>query len=264
VSNPLKKLLFLCGIAGLVVTLLGTRGPVQAQAGQDDEPGDQSPPTAREAAPYDPTGNWVSVITNNWRTRMVPPPIGDYQDMPLNDAGRQAADAWDPARDEAAGLECRHYGAASIMFQPARLQVSWQDDQTLRMDIDAGTQTRIFRFGDAAAAAGERTWQGDSGAEWEARRPSRGADDSPGRYLKVTTTNIRPGYLRKNGVPYGERAVLTEYYDVFQEPDGTTMMIVTIAVDDSEFLEEQYIVIAHFKKEPDGSRWSPSPCSARW
>jgi len=261
VSNPLKTLI-LCGTAGLAVVLLGVRGPVQAQAGQGAA--DAPAPTARDAAPLDPTGYWVSLITNNWRTRMVPPPIGDYADIPLNDAGKELADAWDPAVDEAAGVECKHYGAASLLFQPTRLHLTWQDDQTLRVETDAGTQTRLFRFGTPTPASGERTWQGDSVAEWALRRPSRGDDDSPGRYLKVTTTNMRPGYLRKNGVPYGDRAVLTEYLDFFQEPDGTPMMIATIAVDDPEFLDDQYIVIAHFRKEPDGSKWAPSPCSARW
>ncbi|MBI4263453.1 MAG: hypothetical protein HY657_03675 [Acidobacteria bacterium] len=262
-SDPLKDLLVLCGTVGLAVTLLGMQRPVQAQAGQGAVPGTQPPPTARVAAPFDPTGYWVSVITNNWRTRMVPPPLGDYRDIPLTDAGMKVADAWDPAKDEAANNECKYYGAASIMFQPARLHVTWQDDQTLRMDIDSGTQTRLFRFENATAAPGRRTWQGSSVAVSEARRTGRGASPAA-RYLKVTTTNMLPGYLRKNGVPYSERAVLTEYFDLFRERDGTTMMIVTIAVEDPVFLNRKYIVVAHFKKESDASRWDPSPCSARW
>src|SRR4051794_1962447 len=77
-------------------------------------PTNQPPPAARVAAPYDPTGYWVSMITNNWRTRMVPPPLGDYRDIPLTDAGKKIADAWDPAKDETAHNECKYYGAASI------------------------------------------------------------------------------------------------------------------------------------------------------
>jgi hypothetical protein len=274
----MKTLPGVCGAIGLAVTLLGMQSPLQAQGAAR---GNQPPPAARTAAPFDPTGNWVSVITNNWRTRMVPPPRGDYSAIPLNAAGTKVADAWDPAKDEAAGAECKYYGAASIMFQPTRLRVAWQDDQTLRVDTDAGSQTRLFRFANAtaagtagaAAAAGPRTYQGRSVASWDSRRPDGGGGGGRGgaappnnaaRYLRVTTTNMLPGYLRKNGVPYGERAVLTEYYDVFREPDGTNMMIVTIVVNDPEFLNQPYIVIAHFKKEPDASKWDPSPCSARW
>jgi hypothetical protein len=230
----------------------------------------------------------VSLITNNWRTRMVPPPRSDYADIPLNAAGTKVADSWDPAKDEAAGAECKYYGAASLMFQPTRLRVSWQDDQTLRVDTDAGTQTRLFRFANATAAGattataatGARTYQGSSVASWESRRAAggggggggggRGGGGAPAnnaaRYLKVQTTNMLPGYLRKNGVPYGERASLIEYFDVVPQSDGTTMMFVTIAVTDPEFLNGQYAVIAHFKKESnaDASKWDPSPCSARW
>jgi hypothetical protein len=264
VGHPVvKSLSVVSGTVALAVTLLTLQRPVHGQAGGGAAQANQPPPAAKASAPYDPTGYWVSIITNNWRTRMVPPPLGDYRDIPLNDAGRKLADAWDPAKDEAANNECKHYGAASILFQPTRLRVTWQDDNTLRMETDAGTQTRLLRFANGAAAQGRRSWQGDSVAAWEARRPARG-NSQPGRYLKVTTTNMLPGYLRKNGVPYSERAVLTEYFDVFKEPDGTTMMIVTIAVDDPAYLNRQYIVVSHFKKQADASGWDPTPCSARW
>jgi hypothetical protein len=249
-------------IVGLAVILLTLQGTVLAQAGRGAGPANQPPPTAKASAPYDPTGYWVSMITNNWRTRMVPPPLGDYRDIPLTDAGQKIADAWDPAKDEAARNECKHYGAASIMFQPSRLRVAWQDDNTLRMDIDAGSQTRFFRFGDAPSAAGKRTWQGDSVAVWQTRQ-GRGATPA-GRYLQVTTTNMLSAYLRKNGVPYSERAVLTEYFDLFKEPDGTTMMIVTIAVDDPVYLNRRYVVVSHFKKQANAAGFEPTPCSARW
>jgi hypothetical protein len=258
----LKNLQILGGTVGLAVILLMMQGPVHGQAGRGAAQDNQPPPTAKAAAPFDPTGYWVSVITNNWRTRMVPPPLGDYVDMPLTDAAKRVADAWDPAKDEAAGNQCKYYGAASIMFQPERLHITWQDDSTLRMDIDAGTQTRLFRFGNQTAPQGKRTWQGNSAASWEARR-ARGGSPSA-RYLKVTTTNMLPAYLRKNGVPYGDRAALTEYYDLFQEQDGTTMMVVTIAVEDPMFLQRKYIVVSHFKKQPDARGWDPTPCSARW
>src|SRR5712691_10610985 len=100
------------------------------------------PPTAQADAPFDLTGYWVSVITQNWRLRMVVPPRGDYIGIPLNEASKKIADAWDPAKDEAAGNQCKGYNAAIIMTQPERLHLTWQDANTLRMDIDAGTQTR--------------------------------------------------------------------------------------------------------------------------
>jgi hypothetical protein len=249
--------------AAVGVALLAMQVPSQGQ-GRGAAAANQTPPTAKAAAPFDPTGNWVSLITNNWRFRMVPPAKGDYASIPISAAGKKLADVWDPAEDERTGNQCKHYGAASLMYQPTRLRITWQNDNTLRVDTDAGTQTRLFRFGNPTTPAGPRTWQGNSVASWEARRANANTAAPAARYLKVTTTNMLPGYLRKNGVPYGESAVLTEYFDFYREPDGTTMMMVTAVVQDPVYLEQRYIVISHFKKEADGSKWDPTPCSARW
>ncbi len=60
------------------------------------------------------------------------------------------------------------------MRQPGRLHITWADDDTLRVEFDAGTQTRLLELGTAAAApAGEPTWQGFSRAEWQ--RPPGGS-----------------------------------------------------------------------------------------
>ena len=286
----MKKLLCVFGTVGLAAILVGMQHPAQAQ-GRGGAGGGAGrggpPPTAKSAAPFDPTGYWVSLITNSWRVRMVPPPAGDYSSIPMTDAAKKVADGWDPAKDEAAKLECKYYGAASIMWQPTRLHITWQDDQTLKLETDAGTQTRILKFASAPAAGnatagvanvaatkpaalGPRSWQGNSVAVWESRRPAAagggrgGAANDTGRYLKVTTTNMLAGYLRKNGIPYSENAVLTEYYDYFQDPDGMTILNVTIAVDDPQFLNQRYVVVANFQKEPSAAKWDPSPCSARW
>src|SRR5688572_32269759 len=167
-----------------------------------------APPTAKSSAPIDITGNWVALVTNEWRWRMLTPAKGDYAVLPINAAARAIADTWDPARDEAAGEQCRSYGAAVIMQVPGRLRITWENDNALRIDTDAGTQTRLFRFGGSPSPAGAPTWQGSSVAEWQAAR-GRGREGlTPGTppvrtgTLKAVTTNLRPGYLRKNGVPY--------------------------------------------------------------
>lgn len=221
---------------------------------------------ARTAAPIDITGYWVSIVTEDWRFRMVTPPKGDYDSVPISPAGRKIADAWDPAKDEAAGEQCKSYGAAAIMRVPGRLNISWQDDNTLRVETDAGNQTRLFHF-DAAPSSGDRTWQGYSIARWRSAqggREGRAAGVSaPGGSLVVTTTRMRPGYLRKNGVPYGENAVVNEYYNTFKEPNGDQWLIVTTLVDDSQYLTQPFITSTHFKKQPDGKGWNSTPCSAR-
>ena len=144
---------------------------------------------------------------------MLTPPKGDYPDItPLNDAGKKIADAWDPAKDEASGEQCKAYGAGGVMRLPGRLNITWESDNTLRLDTDAGTQTRRFFFGGSQPPVAEPAWQGYSVARWDV--PGRGRGQAAAGYgqLTVTTTRLRPGYLRKNGVPYSGNATLNEYF----------------------------------------------------
>jgi hypothetical protein len=265
--------------------------------------GGQTPPAppqpAKAAAPIDLTGTWVSIITEDWRWRMVTPAKGDYVTLPINADAKKVADTWDPAKDEAAGEQCKSYGAPAIMRVPGRLRISWQDDNTLKVETDAGTQTRLFHFGDWKSPGGEATWQGDSVAAWETPRAQRGAGvdtniggvpvapeaagggraaapaaaggragraSAPAKFgsLKVTTTHMRPGYLRKNGVPYSGDAVLTEYWDLMKEPNGAQWVVITSLLDDPKYLTMQFVTSPNFRKEPDESKWDPSTCSSRW
>lgn len=218
------------------------------------------PPPAREAAALDLTGYWVSVVTEDWKYRMVTPKKGVFDALTLNAEGRRVGNTWDPARDEAAGEQCRAYGAANIMRVPGRLHVTWQDANTLRIDTDSGTQTRLFYFGTAPAAT-EPTWQGRSVATWEYAATARGA--SRAGNLKVVTTNLRPGYVRRNGAPYSGSAVVTEYFDVNAMPNGDQWLTVTTKVEDPEYFGRPYITTSDFKKLPNASGWNPTPCTAR-
>jgi hypothetical protein len=253
------------------------------------------PPVPRAAAPIDLTGYWVSIVTQDWRWRMVTPAKGDYPRLPLTPEARAIAEAWDPAKDEAAGEQCRSYGAPALMSVPGRLHITWQDDRTLKVEVDAGTQTRILSFADndapadttardggSAANSGAslrppRTWQGISVAQWQTPRPNvplllRPAErtaDAPavtptGGSLRVVTTNLRAGYLRKNGVPYSENAVLTEHWDVYKRANGEEYLTITTQVDDPQYLRTPRLVAPVFKKEPNGAKWDPTQCSARW
>lgn len=219
------------------------------------------PPAAREAAAIDLTGYWVSVVVEDWKWRMVTPKKGVYDSLPLNAEGRKIADTWDPAKDEAAGEQCRAYGAANVMRLPGRLHITWEDGNTLRIDTDAGTQTRLLRFGSASgSASAEATWQGTSTAEWE-YAGGRGAPRTGN--LRVMTTNLRSGYVRKNGAPYSAKAVVTEYYDLNTMPNGDQWMTVTTKVEDPVYFARPYFTTTDFKKLRDAAGWNPSPCSAR-
>jgi hypothetical protein len=242
-------------------------------------------PAGEANAPIDLTGYWVSLVTEDWRYRMLNAPKGDYYSIPLNAEGKRAADTWDPAKDIAAGKQCLSYGAPNIMREPARLHITWSNDSTLKVEIDAGKQTRLFLFG-APAPSGEPTLQGFSSAQWQTPQSIRAytskisAQDpntpgfaaasmaSPpappdtrklGGTLKVVTTRIKPGYIRNNGVPFSANAVLTEYYDLHQS-NGAEYLVQTQVLEDPRYLDAPWVVSNHYRREPDGSKWDPEPC----
>ena len=247
----------------LLCALLGG-GALNAQG-----PGSAPPPTGRQGALIDVTGYWVSIIDEDWRWRMVTPPKGDFASMPLNAEGRRVGNLWDPAKDVTEGNQCKAYGAAGLMRLPIRLHVLWAGDMTLQLESDAGEQRRLFHFDGPKWQGGEPQWQGDSVASWVRQYQSRafappfgGPVPGKGGTLKVVTTHMRPGYLRKNGVPYGANAVLTEYFDQIEFED-VRYLILTTTVEDPQYLAETFITSEQFKFESDGSKWKPGPCLAK-
>jgi hypothetical protein len=251
-----------------------------------------APAPARTVAPIDLTGYWVSVVSEDWRHRMATPMKGDYESLPLNAEGRRAADAWNLEGDNTANLQCKAFGIGGIMRQPGRLNIAWQDDNTLKIDFDAGTQTRLLYFDRSRKPSSEKSWQGHSIAEWEGPpggrggpppraqignnegpvapggggRGQRGGPPPPssitqGGSLKVVTTNFREGYLRKNGAPYSENATITEYFHRLpQHPNGDHWLHVVTIVEDPRYLTQPFYTSTHFKLEPNGSKWNPTPC----
>jgi hypothetical protein len=220
--------------------------------------------TPREAAAIDLTGQWVAIVNEDWRWRMVTPPKGDYASVPLNAEGRRVADEWTPDKDGA----CEAYGAAAIMRMPTRLRVRWRGDDVLEIETDAGRQTRSLRFG-AVDTSAPRSLQGQSEAKWVPTLRRAGgpglvgtaaSEGGSGGYLEVKTTRLTPGWLRRNGVPYSEDAVVTEYFARFPAPNGDEWLMVTTVVDDPRFLTQRFITSSHFRREREGGRWNPQPC----
>jgi hypothetical protein len=275
------------------------------------------PASARAAAPVDLTGYWVSIVTEDWRFRMVTPAKGDYASVPLNAEGRRVADMWDPSKD---GL-CDAFGAAGLMRMPGRVHITWQDDNTLKIETDAGQQTRLLHFGPStgsaparadsregagSATANERTLQGYSAAQWiggagggpvggfggfggnvvapEAASAAgrgqptgargagapgagggagnRGGEGGGGQrwgVLRVMTNQLKPAWLRRNGVPYSANTTMTENFMRFADGADEWFTVTTI-VEDPTYLNQSFITSTNFKREPDGSKWKPTSC----
>jgi len=254
------RLLLATALAVLTAATLAA----QQRGGQ---PGAQrgAPPTPQAQAPLDPSGYWVAIVSDEWRYRMITPAKGNVDYVPVNAEGRGAANNWDPAKDEAAGEQCKAYGAGGIMRLPIRLHITWQDERTLKMEIDAGTQTRLLRFGAPAPANTESSWQGYSAADWQIQGVGRGAPPPGPRFgqLRVVTNPLRPGYLRQNGVPYGSGAVLTEYFQHLKDDDGLEYLAITSLLEDSQYLVQPWVRTNQFRKQADAKGWNPTPCSAK-
>jgi hypothetical protein len=285
-------------IALVALAVVAAVSPQLAGQGRGGAPG--VPRTGRQLAPVDITGTWVAVVTEDWRWRMVTPPKGDVSSIPVNAEGRKAALAWSLDADNAAGNQCKAYGVGGLMRQPGRIRISWQDDQTLKFEFDAGTQTRLLSFDSAKRAPAERSLQGFSAAQWEG--PGVGAgpvgDGRPdtrvtgggllsrdlpggggqglrggppprqqsqinrGGDLVVVTTGVREGYLRKNGVPYSEQATITEYiHRLPPHPNGDNWLHVITVVEDPKYLSQPFYTSTSFRLEPNDANFKPTPCA---
>jgi len=141
--------------AALVVVALSVRLAAQ-----------QAEPTPRSVAPIDLTGYWVSIVNEDWRWRMLTPSKGDVSSVPVNVEGKRATEAWNYEQEQTPANACKPFGVGGLTRLPGRLSVTWQDDRTLKLEFDAGTQTRLLHFGTAPVSP-MPTWQGDSTAAWE-------------------------------------------------------------------------------------------------
>lgn len=257
ITKILYSLMFILGLgsslANAQISSIQTRS-------NNAEPG-------RDGAPIDLTGTWVSIVTEDWRWRMTTPLIGDFANIPENEAAREFGMAWRPEND--VGNECAAYGAPAIMHRPGRIKIAWEDDLTLKMEFDAGMQTRTFHFGETMSTTA-LSRQGFTAAKWEdvpapetfngiriGQTPRVGITTQS---LEAVTTNLIAGYLRKNGIPHSEQTKVTEYFDVFDTPDGRSWFVDTIIVEDPVYLVEPWVTTMHFMKEENDAKWNPQEC----
>jgi len=228
-------------------------------------------------APIDLTGNWVSVVTEDWHTRMVMPERENFDGLPLTQQAQEKALATNLDALEEQGQACVAYGAARIMREPVRLKIYWEDADTLRIDTDSGQQTRLFHFANAPSSIASSP-QGLSVAQWQYNVgfdpvrtqfvfeqngfSTQGTDlvlpDSGKLYVK--TDNLTEGMLRKNGAPTSTQAVVEEYFNIISGPDNNDWLIVTTIVHDPVNLLVDHVTSSNFRRENDDSKWNPQPC----
>jgi len=152
---------------------------------------------------------------------------------------------------------------------PCLLAYRVLDDNTLKLDIDTGMQTRLFHF-NQREAQGVRSWQGWSNSSWQFSGTTEQFYPGPtslgqikrAGVLRVDTNNLKAGYLRKNGVPFSENAFMTEYYNLVVEDDGNQYLVVQLFVADPRYLTGHWVRTVQFRRERDASKRNPTPCSA--
>jgi hypothetical protein len=235
---------------------------------------------ARAAAPVDLTGYWVSIVTEDWIERMSPDspasgvprgggPGGGGGGGGRRGGGGGGGGAVSPPPE---GERCRAYAAGGSLRVPGRLNITWADDNTLKIDMDSGTQTRLLHFTSNQPAPAQRTLQGYSVATWETGRGGGGGFGGGGgggggrpggapaapRWgsLRVVTTSMTGGYLLSSRNTYSENATLTEHFTRHAD-FGVEYFTVTAVISDGG---NDRITSSTFKKEPNGSKFSPTGC----
>jgi hypothetical protein len=253
------------GVQGRGAAPPDAAAPGQGRGGPGG-PGRGGGATGRAAAPVDLTGYWVSIVVEDWIERMAPdsPPSGTG-----GRGGRRGGGAG--PQPPAGGDPCRAYGAAGSLRVPGRLNITWVDDNTLKIDMDAGKQTRLLHFNPTQPAPAQRSLQGYSVATWDTGGGGGGRGGFGGggggrgggapaapRWgsLRVVTTGLTPGYLLSSRSFYGENATLTEHFTRHTD-FGVDYFTVTAVLDEGG---ANRITSSTFKKEPDGSKFSPTGC----
>ena len=207
--------------------------------------------TAPMAAQVDVTGEWGQRRHEDQPERGPGPDLGDYAGMPVNAAAIQRADAWSSSRLTLPEYQCRPHPADYSPRGPANLRI-WET-------IDRETQQLVSYHTHISWQAPERTiwmdgrphppeyaphtWQGFSTGEWV------------GTSLKVTTTHLKTAFLRRNGLPRSDQAVMTEYWS--RRGDFLTH---TLVLDDPVYLEEPFVRTTNWALNPD-QQLDPYPCA---
>ena len=195
-------------------------------------------------AEADLTGYWEAILHEDTLFRTAGPPIGEYIGLPINDAARAIANDWNPEDGYKPENQCKMHGAAYIMRSPIRIFVAQDDEVTIsiKIELEMGRERKIYLDG-RPAPEGPPTDMGHSVGVWE------------GDMLTVTTTNMTEKYIRRNGVPNSEQAVMTEHF--VRHGDYITLINI---IEDPVYLNEPLIRSISYRKRNDEFKWVRFDC----
>jgi hypothetical protein len=203
-------------------------------------------------AQVDLSGEWAPRYHEDQPERLNGPEIGDYLGLPINDAARLRGDSWDASLLTLPEHQCKPHPADYGPRGPANLRIS--------KEVDTESQQLIAYHTHISWQAPERTiwmdgrehppdyaahtWQGFSTGKWE------------GDMLTVTTTHLKTGWIRRNGIPRSDRATLTEHW--IRHGDYLTLVSI---VTDPAYLTEPFIRTTNWVLDPR-QQIAPYPCEA--
>ena len=195
------------------------------------------------------TGVYLTNFDEDWPDRLPGPELGDYGGLPINDADRMRAETWDPSLLTLPEYQCRvHPSDYTVQFSEIRI---WEvrDEVTqkliaIRMHKEwQSTERFIWMDGRPHPPAyAEHTAMGFSTGKWE------------GDKLVVTTTHLREGYIRRNGVARSPKATVTEFF--IKHGDNLNW---SVYVDDPAYLTEPFFRNRDYTYSPD-FQVAPYPC----
>jgi hypothetical protein len=201
-------------------------------------------------AQVDLSGGWISKIHEDQPDRTAGPEIADYTGLPVNDAARERADSWDAQHLEMLEHECEPHPFDYGVRGPANMRV-WGDMDPFTKAIPVWHTEMAYMmplrsiYMDGRPHPPEdapHTWQGFSTGAWE------------GDILKVTTTHLKEGWVRRNGLPRSENATVVEYY--LRHHDVLT---VVVDVEDDDYLTEPLVRTSSWVSH-DGFQLYPNSC----
>jgi len=202
-------------------------------------------------AQIDFAGEWQPVFHEDQPERGPGPEIGDYLGLPINEAARLRGDSWDASLLTVPEHQCKPHPSDYGMRGPANTRI-WKE-------VDAATQQLIALHTHISWQAPERTiwmdgrphppefaahtWQGFSTGKWE------------GNVLTITTTHLKNGWIRRNGIPRSANAVVTEHWA--RHGDHLMWMVV---INDPTYLTEPFVRTTDFVMNPQ-QVITPYPCA---
>jgi hypothetical protein len=203
-------------------------------------------------AQRDPSGEWAPRFHEDQLERIPGPEIGDYLGLPITDASRLRADSWDASLLTLPEHQCKPHPADYGPRGPANLRI-WEEIDTATQNLVAfhthiswqAPERTIYMDGRAHPPEyAAHTWQGFSTGKWE------------GDMLTVTTDHLKIGWIRRNGVPRSDKAVLTEHW--IRHEDNLTLVSI---VNDPVYLTEPFIRTTDWMLAPD-QQIAPYPCES--